>query len=390
MRRYGLPIVGVEIAVIGIALWSGLRPISSLHQVPRWSWFTLAILLGLAMGAAIAAVNPGLALVHFQFWLVHLLFGLSVACLAEAAPENVRANFWPTVVAGLIAYALLLTLYVALIPDPADFNWLRFGFAVTNIRHVGYFAVVGIAASVGIALTQTRIVPTLAACGAACIFFALVYWSGSRGALIASWAALLFSMIWFKRLRTIRTVAIIIACSGAGLLLSRLHRVPDKHFGLERIKQVSDSVTLDDLTSGRMTVWRAAWDAILDRPLFGHGQGQFGLVVTEVRHLEINHPHNSVLQVVFDWGLLGAACFAAMLLFLCWHCLKLIGENPKGQLPAFLVCAALIAMSLHDGAFFFTYPISMLVVALAWIAGTERTRRSPPLEGTSPRGPSFT
>lgn len=389
MRRHGMPIVGVEILVISLAVWSGVRPISSLREAPRWSWFALLLLLGIAAAAALIALDPGLALLYLLLWLLHLLFGLSVAGLAETAPEEIRDNFWAAVVVGLIVFALMLALYVSLIPDPENFFWLGFGFGVTNIRHVGFFATVGIAASLGLALTRRRFGQALLASGAASIFFALASWSGSRGALVASWAALLCALIWFKPLRTVRTIAIIIACSGVGIFLSRLHRVPDRHFGLERISQAMGRDPAE-ITSGRFKIWRATWDFVLDRPLIGHGQGQFGSLVPEARPLYIKHPHNSILQVAFDWGLLGASCFAALLIYLCWYCLKAIGDDPRSNLPAFLVCAGLIITSLYDGAFFFTYPIVMLVVALAWIAGTEQANGAHEVEGTRRREPSFT
>jgi O-antigen ligase len=384
LRRYGIPIVAIEISVIGLAVFSGLRPVSRLLHAPWWISAALGALFLVALGTALAANHPAFALLHFHFWLIHLLFGLSVACLAETAPQRVRDYFWPAVVVGLILWVFLLALYVALIPDPTSFNWRRFGFAVTNIRHIGYFTVVGIAASTGLALVQNKMPLALATASAASLFFAVAFWSGSRGAPLAVWIAFVCSMIWLRCLRTRRTVITVAAISVIGLMLSRLHEVPDKHFGLTRIAQSLGGTTVEGVTSSRLGIWRATWDAIAERPLFGHGQGQFGSTVPEARGLEINHPHNLVLQITFDWGVVGAICFAAIFLYFIWGCLKAVSDNPGRQLPAFLVCASLITMSFYDGAFFFTYPIMMSIVALAWIAGTEA---APPLPNSRSRRP---
>ena len=371
LRLYGMPYVFIEIIIIGLVVSLGLRPIRVLSDFPKWALLVLGSLLVIAIFSAVNAHNKMLAVYHLNVWIIHLLFGLCIVCLAETSPGEVKAWFWPGVVIGLIVLVILLIVYIISIPDQKSFDWRYFGFAVTNIRQIGYFTTVGAMASIGIALTQRRATPVAAASAAASIFLAVAFWSGSRSSPLASWVAVLLSLVWFNWLRNGRSIAIIAGGSGGGLLLSRLHSVPDKHFGLERITSSVETSTLETLSSGRLEIWNAAWKAILERPFFGHGQGQFG-IVSEARALSIHQPHNSALQFAFDWGLIGAGCFAALFGYLFWYCLRITRVDPPGLLPAALVCTALLALSAFDGALFFPYPIMMVVAALGWIVGTGR------------------
>ena len=77
---------------------------------------------------------------------------------------------------------------------------------------------------------------------------------------------------------------------------------------LSRFSNVSES----NAWRPRLTAWSIAWSSVKDAPIFGHGLGSYGLIVygTDFRA----YPHNGVLEVWFEAGILGLISFMAFIL----------------------------------------------------------------------------
>ena len=73
-------------------------------------------------------------------------------------------------------------------------------------------------------------------------------------------------------------------------------------------------------TPGRPAIWGWSLELLTERPLFGHGAGNFRFVVNEVamteRPVSVSHAHNMVLEPLTAWGLVGGVPFVAMLVAL--------------------------------------------------------------------------
>ena len=78
--------------------------------------------------------------------------------------------------------------------------------------------------------------------------------------------------------------------------------------------RVVQSFAISDWSSGRIQVWRIAYDRILDRPFFGHGLGTFSIIVDpEIRadlpDSGVGDWHNQFLQIYMESGLIGLSAF---------------------------------------------------------------------------------
>ena len=373
LKLSGAPVAAIEIVFILWAARSGFAPLQQLRAAPRSVQAVLAILVAIAFGTAmfVASDRPSAAL-RAVLLLLHILFGLSVAWQASRNSASTLKQVWPAMVAGLFCYVLVLICYVAAIPDPLTFNWRSFHLAVSNVRQVGFYAAIGAATALGLAVSLQPTRSRLIYAAAATIFFALAFWSGTRGVPIAVWAACLCGLIWFPRLRSIRTGAAVLTCTVIGALLSLIHTVPDRHFGLARIQGSAIHREADQAASGRLRIWEETWNAFLERPWFGHGQAQFREMSRETLWATYNHPHNVLLQALFDWGVMGAGCLMLLAWFLFGHCRRALNEPMDLQLPAFLVGSAMLIMALYEGATFHTYTLMMIALSIAWVIGTGR------------------
>lgn len=366
-RRLSLPILLIEMTIVLAAMADGFTPMRAIGNLPRASKAALLGLLVIGFGTALfVAPQPGWAMMRTAITLLHGLFALAAAWLVCRNRAFLRQWLWPMVVVGTVAYGLTAHLFVMLIPDPARFDWANFGLAVVNVRQIGYYAVVGTSASLGLAAVRGGRRGFMVWTALAALLFSLSFWSGTRSSVIAAWGAVVVCAVLVPRLRTTRAVAALLISTATGAVLSLLNVPPSGYFGLARLWG-ADGGGADAIASGRIPMWTGTLRAIFERPLFGYGEGQFRFVVPESLGF-FNHPHNSLLQIALQWGLVGLAL--TLLLFGTAAGRIFEARNRDAEdVPALLVAASLLIYSFYEGTLYHPYPIMMLTVAAAFLIG---------------------
>ncbi len=363
MRLIGLPVLAVEIAFILLSFRDGWRPLQQIAALSKAVRISLSCLVSGALASAVfAAPDPGGSLLWTYISMVHLIFGFAAAWRISEAGKLNSSQIWPWVIAGSCCYAIILSFYVVQ-THPVGFDWEYFGLGVSNIRQVGFYCVIGAMAAIGCSV-QARGAKAIAFAAAATAMFTLACWSGSRGALLASIATLGTAWIFVRRLRTIRAGLLTIIPPIVGAAASLLLPSPELVFGVPRMLSSFGNPGFDDLTSGRFRMWEGAWQAFLRRPFLGYGEGQFGRVVPQVQGIYL-HPHNLLLQLLFQWGLIGTATAGFLSVLAARHIHSTGLTNDPRALPSILVLVALIAYSFYDGSLFHAYPSMMFAFALA-------------------------
>ena len=143
-RSFGIAIMAAQGIVIAIALsagWNARRDVAMAPRTVRWSLLAL-MAIALFTAVAVATSRPS-ALLRTDGTLLHLAFGLALLHLAKGWDDATRARLWPAVAIGLLLYVALIPVYLAAIPQPETFEWIVFGYAGNNVRHVGYFVAIG-------------------------------------------------------------------------------------------------------------------------------------------------------------------------------------------------------------------------------------------------------
>ena len=367
LRLIGLPVLALEVAFILLAFCDGWRPLKQLSQSRSIVKLLLSCLIGVAVvSSVVSAPDRTGSMLWTYLSAVHLLFGFTTAWRIANADEATVKSIWPKIVLGCCAYAILVWLYAAK-PHPPHFNWEYFGLAVSNIRQVGFYCIVGLMAAIGCA-SRVRGARALAYAAAGATVLALACWSGSRGALVAYICATVLGWLLMRPLRTLHFVGISALTFVVGGSASLLLSIPEPVFGFRRMVSSVSEAHNTDPSSGRLRMWDGAWHAVLRRPLLGYGEGQFGRVVPQIQGIYL-HPHDLILQLLFQWGVIGTAVVGA-LGFLAIRSLheKGVTDDPRAM-PAVLVVIALLAYSMYDGTLFHAYPTMMFSFALAAALG---------------------
>lgn len=368
VKTYAMPVLAVEAAVIIVALVTGLADTIRRVRLPRPAAVAAAALALVMVGTIPFAPVPADAAMFTSFWVIHLLFGLSVMHLAGRffTPVDLVRSY----AIGFALFCGLFLFLLAQVRDDPSFNWNAGLPAFAQVRIVGHYAapLAGLAAGLmALARTPLRWALAFAVATLAC---ALALWTGSRGALIGVAAALAAGLLFAPPMRRVRAWGGLVAgLALAWLAVSNLP-APAPNMGSARI--VASTVQAKDRTTGRAAFWPQVAKAVAERPVFGHGEGQM-LYVARVASLR--HPHNVVLQVLLAWGVVGLAAIAILAFYFARATLHLVGSGADELVPAFVAMTALAVPSLIDGSLFHVLPVSIFA-ACAGMIGSEMLRRS--------------
>lgn len=366
-RQFWLPSQLFEIATIVFALsrgcdvqkeWAGLGgKVRSLAAL-----LLLSILLATGF-----AETPNTAVLSLISWTIHSLFALSAWFLfrrwqssSQSYRGNITVMFADAMPIGSAAFVFLMVIFMMMVGISSDYDWVSSLPGFTHIRHSGYFLMPAIALSTGMIAThegkRRHLHLVLLA-----INFGFAIWIGSRGPLMAYFGVLAAAVLFFAMMRNARTIGTITLALAGGALMSQAIPTPD-HSSFNAVARFegNNSQSADKLSSGRTEIWRDTWRGVLEHPVLGHGGNQFRLQVPAAKET-YNHPHNSVLQLAYEWGLIGAAAMLGLLALLGGKLVRLTFAYPRRNLALFLAASSMTLFSLIDGVFYYNLPIMLFL-----------------------------
>ena len=137
----------------------------------------------------------------------------------------------------------------------------------------------------------------------------VVYWTGSKGALLGILAGLVFYALFYKGYKKYFITAVIL------MVLVGLFFIQNGKINFKGNYQVEGG----DSMSVRLEMWQEGWRMLLDRPVSGAGLGGYQAVMEkyhERKYIEIYlYPHNIFLNF---WSELGSLGILGILGILVW------------------------------------------------------------------------
>lgn len=355
----------LELAVILAALWKGSEISVFVRRLAPGARILLAFWAAALVFSAVFSPDPFAALRSTLEWVVHGYFAAAVYFLISRDPDNAHHGFRlfgmiVPVVSAVVGLSGLMLVYFIGLDSGFPFATDMPGFA--HLRHTGYIMVPALILGAGmIAFEPGR--PYAIALFA--LNAGLCLWFGSRGPFMGLGAGLLVAALLFEEFRRLTFLLRV----GAGILAASAFCIaipspPDGFNALERAAS-NYSKGVEQFSSGRTELWKDSITLVMDRPLVGYGGQQFQAVSSAAENT-FRHPHNFVLQVFFDWGLLGGAAFLGMLTL----ALGKIWRNRSQQGGVFRIAVlgtvTMFFFALIDGILFYPYTIAITVVFVVY------------------------
>ena len=356
-----LPVAAAELFVIILAFREGILRYVRDNRLPRLAVAALAtwIAVGVATSLFVSPI-PAIAVRWTVLWIIHLLFGISVAYLCT---RNMRpGDFVICYLFGFLLYSLIFLAYViGNWSRPID--WVHYLPGAIHIRHVAIYAAAMTGLSLGaMAAVRSRFGLALAI-SLATIGFGLGLWTGARGMILSVIGATVLAAALVPAMRTLRVLGS--AALGLGIALAATAWLPVPNAQMMGVARQVAATTEREMTTGRLQIWSNVLDAIGRNPIFGYGPGQMPAVAP---FYSMGQPHNLVLQVLLDWGLVGFACVVVASFYYLRRAIPVVRE--EGELLAAPATAmlSLLLLSMLDAAMFHVLPLSIFAACAGMIA----------------------
>lgn len=166
-----------------------------------------------------------------------------------------------------------------------------------------------------------------------------VFQSQSRGSILALLVTSFAMLIYRFRAKGIAAAAVI-------LILGAVAVVNNPSVS-GRFTEIGSDLEHGSETSigTRLVLWEASTEAIMEKPLFGYGKGNFQKVIKpmiDVPVLSMAHAHNSYIQYTFTNGFFGLVALLLFLSALYRHLFRMTQQNPYAKTAVFILTAFLI------------------------------------------------
>lgn len=364
-RIYWLPSLYAEFAVILVALLHKMSPAKLFGSLGKPVQLILGLWIIALVAASALAPFSGPAIASATNWIVHLLCAASIVHLVRCCQVDLLSMVrkFCLALAGSTALAgMAIIAFVLLAGVDSDYDWKSSLPGYAHIRHTGYIFAPAIAAGLAsIAIwPKFYIKPHLAIL---IINTAAMLWLGSRGPAAALLIGIIIAVLFSPHLRNRMFWQRTVAAITTGSILSILLPAPTiGWFGaLQRFWNGSGEPS--EVSSGRTDIWLETFRLISEQPWLGYGGLQFQRINVAAEGF-FKHPHNSVLQFIFDWGLIGGS---AMLLLLALAYFRLLlDKNIDAGLRTFglLGGSTMLAFSMLDGVLFYNFTILVSMIFL--------------------------
>jgi O-antigen ligase len=308
------PLSPVDLTPV-LAMGAAVQVIPFLAGRHRYLGSRAGLVLWVALSAAILAgvlwaVQQQIAVDRAAFWWILILFP-SLAALRIASKPGLIDQF--------VSAGFAIGVVITVLGIPGMFGAGRLSVGGENTLQTG--AITLIVALVSIFWTL-RVAPAWARPLAAILIVVAMIESiasGSRGPLLAFLVALGFGVV--GRLRNGRPLSrrdgglAVLAIAAVGGLVVAVSRLPAQ--SIDRLLLLGGLVgpggSAGSSIDTRVDLYSLATWMFTQSPLIGHGTGSFAAYTTTRAGLQVYaYPHNDLLQLAAELGVVGAAMFVAL------------------------------------------------------------------------------
>ncbi|WP_189576803.1 O-antigen ligase family protein [Marinobacter zhanjiangensis] len=188
------------------------------------------------------------------------------------------------------------------------------------------------------------------------IFATFSVWTGGRAQLL-SLLILMVLLVFSKCYREAAVGMLMLALAFVLVFLSG-----ETMILLGQLDRTFDSAAIDQMSSGRLTLWYQTWSVGLEAGWLGHGADSFRSF--DIVSNSIVQPHNSILQFFFEYGFLGLVLSVCFFIWTSLICLRVIflssGVRFLKCLVSFLL--SMYAYGLLTGIFYHAIPLSYMII----------------------------
>ncbi|MGZ5778441.1 MAG: O-antigen ligase family protein [Croceibacterium sp.] len=364
--HFSLPVVIAQLGLIGCCLSDGLDQRAAFRSARPAA---LAAVAGLALTATLSTVfvatHPADAALHLGVTMIEMTLGFCLWAAFSSSWTDLRRPVMTALAIGILGQVIVAYSFALWEREVPNFDWIAFLAGTTHVRQLGFYGTALCGLSAGLLATSQSRLGRRGLFLLMTIGFAWNDLSGGRAAFGAGIGGVLLVIALVPQARR-RNFAILAGLAFLAAIPLSLIYVPAPSWGLKEILgRLFGFRTFDQFNSGRTVLWIGAFKGFVASPLIGHGEGQF---FYEVTHRRWSHPHDSILQYLYQWGIIGTACVLVIAGPIIAGIRKAARAAPEVALPAAGALVGLVLMSLLEGSLYHVFPVMVVVICLAVLA----------------------
>jgi O-antigen ligase len=276
------------------------------------SFFVFVLFVFFGLGSIVFSNYPMWALREVSVFIGCVAFVVFIIKLFRSRPDFYSVFFaiFFRAVSGLVAYLFLIDFLIAVSSQSLYFSIVNFVQGFSNPRHQGQFL------TLLAPLMLAPIANDLEVSSRGRVYLrgldflllvmivALVFVTGTRGT-IAAWGMVSIILFLKKEFRYLALRMLIALFLGYFLAWAMLSIISMSH---EQVVEYRFGSTALFGLSAREILWMQAVSVIIDSPWIGIGPMHLAALDNPIA----NHPHQSVLQIAAEWGVIVALIFMAV------------------------------------------------------------------------------
>jgi len=345
-------VAGVQVVFFLVAFRGAVEQIRGVTLDPKH--FMVSIFVFSALFIVLASLLFNEASGRSFFYVANVLFFFSLVWFFS----KYESSFGYILIAKVLSVFLICLIFLGMrVYQGESFYDHVFGRPdiYRHLRHLNYDLMAGIGAMfLLVALGRFR---AFSFYSVIFVFSVLLMWTGGRGQFV-SLLIFIFGLFFTKFRKLAASVLPVLALACALVVVSG-----ETNFLFGQMEKTLESPTLNNVSSGRLKIWSDAWTEGLNGGLLGHGADSY----REFTPYNIVQPHNSIVQFMFEYGIVGLILW---IVFLSWTSLicvrRVLDKKSSGSvkvLSSFVL--SMYAYSLVDGIFYHAIPFSFMVIIAA-------------------------
>ncbi|AEX22966.1 MULTISPECIES: O-antigen ligase family protein [unclassified Vibrio] len=235
----------------------------------------------------------------------------------------------------------------------------------SNIRHLGHIVIIStLYLSIKILMGEriNNILFTLSTITS----ISLIIWLGGRGAILSYLIGISLVIIFIYKHNElkIKNSVTLICLIITSLILSLPFNVYSWN-GLNRLLDAKEYYVkdLNALSTNRIELWETSWNFIKEKPFFGYGAESFILNSDTV----YRHPHNFIVQWLFDYGIIGLILFLSFIIYINkTSYINIKNELSTNNLFSIAILVSIISNAFISGTLYYSPPFFILCVVASY------------------------
>lgn len=235
----------------------------------------------------------------------------------------------------------------------------------SNIRHLGHIVIIStLYLSIKILMGEriNNILFTLSTITS----ISLIIWLGGRGAILSYLIGISLVIIFIYKHNElkIKNSVTLICLIITSLILSLPFNVYSWN-GLNRLLDAKEYYVkdLNALSTNRIELWETSWNFIKEKPFFGYGAESFILNSDTV----YRHPHNFIVQWLFDYGIIGLILFLSFIIYINkTSYINIKNDLSTNNLFSIAILVSIISNAFISGTLYYSPPFFILCVVASY------------------------